>query len=145
MNHENASVVIDYIKTINRNNKTTYTAYVEVDPESFSIIMKHKKIFIEWERCKVFEHLNINQFYNCNGYNHNSKKCTNPKACANFAGDHCTKECISNKIECINCTRMNIKFNKNFKINHAAHEITKCSTYKDIVKIKRSNILYNFD
>ena len=57
--HEEVNIVVNYIKTNTFNNRTNYTAFVEVDPFSFSLKMKNKKVYIGWKVCKVFEDLNI--------------------------------------------------------------------------------------
>lgn len=172
--HTNTNVQVKYIKEINQNmvnikkskqnnqkeinqqsyavrvqskNKTNmhYTAFVELDPLSYNILMQVGKIRIGWDYCKIFEELNLNRCFKCNGYGHNSKKCRNQLSCAICADSHESNGCKCTNKVCVNCKRYNDKYGIKYNIDHAAYEYEKCEFFKNLRYKYRMQVNYNYE
>ncbi|XP_046605058.1 uncharacterized protein LOC124297789 [Neodiprion virginianus] len=86
----------------------TSTAYAEVAPAVFTRIILDKRISVRWEKCRVFEDLDINRCFKCGGFNHMGSKCQNERACSSCGEDHDTRDCKNDKNkQCANCKRSN--------------------------------------
>lgn len=121
---------------------TTYDAFVQLDPAYFHHIMQTGKIFIEWQRCSVYEDLNTKRCYKCSGYGHSSQKCNNNRRCVYCAGTHEVKFCKANQPNCCNCLEANHKYKTNRNTHHEASDYKKCETYKARLVYLRSKIDY---
>lgn len=80
------STGIEIVHTYKRNDRTT--AILEVTPKAYQQIMDRSKLFIGWQKCPVYDDLNVGICYKCCGYNHTSKKCTKKEVCAKCTGEH---------------------------------------------------------
>lgn len=137
-----ANIIVKHISK-KRNKQGTFTAFLQIDPNSFRTIMSRPKVLIGWESCKVHEDLNLNRCFNCNGYFHNNKKCKNEKSCSNCAEhDHSTNKCKNSSYKCSNCSWANDKYSRNFPTNHKADDILNCNYYKSLVEKIRSKTNY---
>ncbi|XP_046411961.1 uncharacterized protein LOC124175605 [Neodiprion fabricii] len=86
----------------------TSTAYADVAPAVFTRIILDKRISVGWEKCRVFEDLDINRCFKCGGFNHMGSKCKNERACSSCGEDHDTRDCKNDKNkQCANCKRSN--------------------------------------
>ena len=111
-------------------NKNTKTIYIETNAKIFHKIIANKFIHIGWQRCRLYEDLNLNRCFNCNAYGHNAKKCKNKTSCAHCAGDHNTNSCPDKKIKkCVNCTHSNTKYKLSYNLDHHAYDESQCQTY----------------
>ena len=79
--------------------KNTYIIYIESSPKFFDKFISQDFMYIKWQKCRLYEDLNLGRCFNCNGYGHSAKICTNETSCAHCAGDHST----------ITCTNKNLK------------------------------------
>lgn len=59
----------------------TYGAIIELDSNSFNVLMRNENVRIGADICYVTESLSVLRCYNCCGYNHNSNTCKNKRAC----------------------------------------------------------------
>ena len=124
-------------------NKDSKTIYLETSPIIFQRLLARKKVFIGWQRCRIYEDLNINRCFNCNGYGHSAKNCKNGTTCAHCSGDHNTNSCTNKNVaKCINCIRANAKFKLNRNIDHQAFDEKCCESYDFYKKIIVSRIEY---
>lgn len=121
----------------------SFTAYLEVDPAIFHKIMQTTRVFIGWQRCLVYEDLNLKRCYNCCGYGHSSKKCNNKQTCGFCAGEHDTKTCNQkDNLKCTNCAESNNKYKTKRSCNHSVFDHKKCDTYKSRESFLRTKINY---
>lgn len=109
------------LNIINRGKKW-FSAIIEVDPEGFEKCMLAGKLNIGWERCRVFENLNVNMCYKCCGFNHKAKTCKNKRICKKCAGEHDVTECKSDIIKCVNCVQAVKKLKIRLDVNHKADD-----------------------
>lgn len=100
--------------------KNTCTAIAEVEAQLFLRIMKESKLNVGWDRCPVYEELNLWRCYKCNGYNHKAANCRNESACSKCSENHHSSECMSEIAKCVNCLNINKKLKMIFEINHSA-------------------------
>lgn len=135
--------LIKYIE-VKRNNRTTYNVKLKIDAESFIKVLTARKINIGWERCKVFDGVEIMYCYKCKGYNHKSNECKSEETCLKCHGNHKTSECNKEALaKCINCIRSNRKFNLGLDENHPTLSRT-CPVYLNKLDIKKKNIGYSY-
>jgi hypothetical protein len=80
---------------------------VRCDAEAYRELMKREKINIGWDRCRVYEQIQILRCFKCAGFNHKAYDCQNETACAKCAGSHELTQCDSNIEKCVNCMRVN--------------------------------------
>ncbi|XP_067614444.1 uncharacterized protein [Eurosta solidaginis] len=73
--------------------KNYYNAIVEVDVEIFTEALKLDKLNIGWERCKVYDGVDITMWFKCKGYNHKASECKNEDVCSKCLGKHKPMEC----------------------------------------------------
>lgn len=131
LNTEIHSIKVNHIMHISA--KDTYTAFAEVNPQVYQLIMKGtKKLYIGWQSCLVFDDFNIKRCQRCCGYGHSAKKCNKPYYCANCAGEHDTGDCTNAPaIRCINCITANSRFKLERETNHRASDEVACKTFQD--------------
>lgn len=106
-------------------------------------MMKNKKIFIDWERCAVYEDLSIARCFGCQGFYHKSNTCTKRIVCGNCAGGHLTTECQSQAKKCHNCASSNSVHKTGYDVNHAVSDPV-CPSYKYHIDVLRSRVDYGF-
>lgn len=119
---------------VNKKNNTL-SAICEVKKETYSKIMRDKRLYVGWQRCVVYDEFDINRCFNCCGYNHSKSKCRNRKACKRCGGEHDVKDCNAEQLTCVNCKYIHDKYQTNIDVNHAADDISKCHTY--VNKLRR--------
>lgn len=98
----------------------SYNALIETDGLTYNTILKQRRLNVEWDSCIVFDHVSILRCFKCLGYNHKSNECVNKLACGRCAGNHCTKECNSNILKCVNCSELVKKKLLDTDVNHEA-------------------------
>ena len=106
-------------KAIDRNNDTVHTLY---------------------SSCRVYDHYMPYQCYKCQEFGHSSEHCNKNQICPKCSGDHEAKECNSNMLKCINCTRKGLAEKK-----HKTFDANKCPIYKEEVSKVRNNTNHGFD
>lgn len=109
------SIKVTYIKG---NKDKSKTIYVECSSQLFIKLVTHQKIYLGWDRLRVYEDLSIPRCYNCQEYYHKSNQCNNRKICAKCTGEHDTRNCHSTQKTCHNCTVTNRKYNTEYNVNH---------------------------
>lgn len=125
-------------------NENSFTAYLDVDPSIYHKIMLTGKVYIGWQRCMVYEDLNMKRCYKCCGYGHSIKKCTNRQKCGFCSGEHEAKDCMQKHIlQCSNCMESNNKYHTKRSFNHSVFDHDKCETYKSREIFLRTKINYS--
>lgn len=125
---------IEYVNKIERKNCSTI--FAECSPELYFKMMKFKRVCIEWERCPVYEDLNVTRCFKCQGYYHKSSSCARKKVCSNCAEEHEDVPCQAREKKCINCTLANNKFKMNYATDHAAADPDCPSTKYHVQRLK---------
>lgn len=128
-----------------RNEKRSYaqfTALVELDATTFFKVMELEKIFVGWDRCRVFDGLEVPRCFKCCKYNHKIAECkaevdTCPKCCGNHRG----KDCKSTVEKCANCERDRVEGNLDVETDHAVWS-TNCPVYQRFIKRLNKRIDY---
>lgn len=122
-----------------RRNKHTVVA--EVDSKTFGNIMSLGSVNIGWNRCPVYEELNLMRCYKCLSFHHKANECKNPVACSNCGECHKYTDCTSVAVARINCINTNKKFKLNLDIEHNALD-KKCPVFIRKVEILKNKIKY---
>ncbi|XP_017462848.1 PREDICTED: uncharacterized protein LOC108356236 [Rhagoletis zephyria] len=126
----------------NRGNIKVYNAIIEIDKEDFTKILAAERINIGWDRCKVFDAINVLMCYKCKGFNHKSADCKNEEACHKCHGKHNDKTCEENPInKCLNCIKANTNLNLALDINHDTFD-RHCQCYNNKLEIKKQKLGY---
>lgn len=132
---------VDIIKKIKNKNKSGMVI-IEVDPKTHKALLEKQKINLGWNKCRVYDHINVLRCYKCYGYHHLAKECKNETICRKCAGNHIEKDFINNSKKCVNCTRMVEEFKlKGIKTDHYANDES-CECYKRMVTRAQKNIQY---
>ncbi len=123
-------------------------AVIEVTPELRKIIINLRKINVMLSRCDVEDFISIMRCFNCLGFGHLKKNCTNNLTCSQCAGsDHSHKECQSraNHKTCINCKKYNERIKNPNAIKHDINHdalYSECPSLKYIKNLIQSKINY---
>lgn len=80
----------------------TLSAIVEMDIDTYDKCLEVGYIKIMWSLCKVFAYSGVYRCFKCQGYNHKIANCKNKLSCIKCAGEHSSKNCDSEMIECVN-------------------------------------------
>lgn len=139
LDHNSANIKVVHIQKIK--NRSNYFAYLEVDGISYSKLLREEKLNIGWDRCRVYDAVNITRCYKCSGFNHRATECTAEKACPKCAGPHDLVECKADntEIKCINCLKATERLKIKLETNHEAWN-TNCAVYKRKMELERSKI-----
>lgn len=140
---EHSEMKVLKLSMVNKFNKEMQNAIIEVDKESFPKIIAAEKLCIGWERCKVFDGINIRRCFKCKGYNHKSIECKNEEACLKCHKNHRTSECKEQQEinECINCKLVNNKFKLGLDTNHKTFS-KMCPVYQKKINERKQKIGY---
>ena len=122
------------------------TAIAELSPNAYQKIMQDQMIYVGYQRCRVYDYLNMPRCWNCCAYGHVGqyyKKIDKPN-CKYFAGNHESHSCQNKQNDqCVNCILAN-KRNKKLKIdsNHTAFDEINCHVYNFKLEMLIDSINY---
>lgn len=142
---QNETLIGDDISVITiyeNKHKNNFGAILQCGPISFNNIMSVEKLNIGWNRCKVYECINVKRCFKCCGFNHKSNECKNRQSCLKCAEDHNIKDCKAQITNCVNCKSANKKFKLKLDINHTAYS-DQCTILAKKLDIERKNVLYS--
>lgn len=133
----------DYCLTFMRHNKKskTNTIYGECSPSIFHRLIDLKKIFIQWQRCPIYEDINIQRCFKCQQHYHKSGTCQNNIVCEFCAGGHNVENCPKTIKRCRNCVDTNTKHKLGYNIEHAASD-PECPSFLYLLNVLRSRTDY---
>ena len=121
----------------------SYTAYLEVDGNTFKKIIENRKLNIGWSKCRVFEELKLYRRYKCWGFNHKSSNCKKEITCPKCAGEHKVSDCSSEYLKYFNCKyATEVLKIKDLEVTHEAWD-RNCESYKRKLLDKQSKINYS--
>lgn len=123
--------------------RNSFNAILEVDGDAFKKIMEIGKINVEWNRCMVYEKVDVLRCFKCWGYNHKSSVCKKDACCFKCGGfDHVAKECVITSSVCLNCDRAKKNLNlDSIDVNHDTLSVN-CPIYIKKIKATRNKISY---
>lgn len=123
-------------------NKGVFNAILEVDGDALKIMLDIKKINIGWDKCVIYEELNVKRCFNCWGFNHSAKVCTNKMACSKCGGEHRKIDCVSESVKCVSCMRSKEHLQlQNVDIDHDTRS-ENCPVLKRKLLLEKQRILY---
>lgn len=139
LNSENAHVKIVHIKA--NKDRRSYTAFAEVNAYAYRVMLDEQKVNIGWDRCKIYDAVEITRCFTCSGFNHKASQCKSQKACPKCAGPHHLSECKAGDEDqrCINCMHAVNKLKIKLDVNHAAWS-SECAVFKRKLELERSKI-----
>lgn len=126
---ENASIKLLKITERKIGRYSRYSVLVKTDTNSFSKMMERGKLSIGWDRCRVFEYVQITRCFKCLGFNHHANNCTKSIICSNCSGNHDVKQCKSSEIKCVNCVWAHDQLKLRVNYNHNAFS-NECHVFK---------------
>lgn len=141
---QNSSMENAELKVVSIFGKNNFSSVIEMDSDSFNKLMtsERKKLNIGWSSCVVKEHIDVLTCYKCQGFHHKATNCTQQRACKKCAGEHDVRECKSNAIKCINCSKANQRLNLNLTTNHIAGSDS-CIVMQRKVNASKKRVQYN--
>lgn len=120
-------------------NQNKYNALIEVHKDLFKELMEAKDCC--FNKCFVFDKLNVKRCFKCWGFNHNSKDCTNKIQCPKCSGDHSEDKCGSAKLECVNCLKAIARLNLDLDAGHDTRNNC-CPVYQRRLEKERQRVAY---
>ena len=137
--------VIRMRKQTQRDGDTT-VLIIEADASSFSCLMKDQRVNIGWDRCRVYEIIDVLRCFKCSEYGHKAAKCNKVTCCPKCSQGHPVSECESNVANCINCQNFNISAKlsaaNHLKTDHPAWS-SDCPVYQKQLKKSKFRIDYS--
>jgi hypothetical protein len=122
--------------------KSIITAIIKTDGETFQKLIERERIYVGWDRCRLYEHFYFQQCFNCAGFHHLAKDCKNNVSCPRCAGSHPLKECSATVNQCSNCITVNRDLKLNIPTDHPAWS-RECSVFLRKVSAQRQKIKYS--
>lgn len=114
--------------------KSRFNLVAEVDPQTFQniTVRSPQELYIGWNICKVYEFFHVKRCFQCGGFNHEAKNCSEKVTCLVCAGEHKSKVCKSVGKKCANCIRANQQLNLNLDVDHTTMD-KNCKCYLRVV------------
>ena len=117
-----------------------HNVIIEVDKDTYNCLMTAGKVSIGWDKCPVFEAINVLRCFKCGEFGHKSTECANIESCSKCSEKHKTSECSSTDFKCVNCLKSNKEFKTNLDVKHPASS-SQCPVYRRLFEKRKSNIL----
>lgn len=132
-----------YEKSALKSKVKLYNAIVEIDTDGFNKLMEVQKVSLGWNRCRVYDCINVKRCFKCLGFNHKSTECSLNQVCAKCLGSHKKEDICQevNKVMCINCIRVNKKLSLNIDTEHYTFS-RECPVYIRKLQIEKQKIKY---
>jgi hypothetical protein len=111
-----------------KKNQRGVVALLEADQQTHDDLLSAGRVYIGWDSCRVYQHINIQRCFKCNEFNHIAKYCKNNISCGNCAEEHESKDCESEIRKCVNCVRAKELLKMDIDENHPSYSL-KCPVY----------------
>ncbi|XP_036340117.1 uncharacterized protein LOC118749421 [Rhagoletis pomonella] len=119
-----------------------YNAVLEVDVEAFTNILAGERINVGWERCRVYDAVQVLCCFKCKGFHHKASGCQEREVCTKCLGEHKHTQCDKEPIKkCINCIRANKELNLGLNDNHDTMDRA-CPVYQQKLSARKKKIVY---
>jgi hypothetical protein len=109
-------------------NRRGVASLIEVDEQTYESLLSVGRIYIGWDSCRVYQHMDILRCFKCNQFGHMAIKCERAVCCADCAENHESKDCDSGVKKCVNCEYAKKTFKIDVNSNHPAYSM-KCPAY----------------
>lgn len=87
--------------------RNCFEALVELPPPAYNDLLMRGKAKISWDICHVFDGVDVRRCHLCYSYSHLASRCPeNVRLCLRCGGKHEARNCESNRISCVNCSRI---------------------------------------
>lgn len=116
------------------------SAVIETDATGFITLMKLRRVYLGWERCRLVDATDALRCYNCSEFQHKASACTKAACCPKCAGGHKAEECDSDYEKCINCHMENAKRTSKhdlLDVSHAAWSLDCPINQKHLARARR--------
>lgn len=148
LNEQNPTVIlsssnVEIVEVRDQKQQKKCTATLRVDLETFKRVMVSERLSVGWNRCRVFEHVNVLRCYRCSEFaNHIASQCKAPEfVCGVCSGSHSTTLCITNERKCINCMKANEMLNMRNDVNHSSLSM-ECPVLRKKTEQRKQNMRY---
>lgn len=138
LNNED-NIKVTYVK---KSKSDKRIIFAECCGSTFSKLLEHKKVYIGWERCPIYEDLSISKCKICYAYDHKDSSCKNKVTCIYCGEGHKIEICPKRVKKCCNCIKSVEKYNLKYDVNHVAYD-RDCPTLKYYEQRKKNNIDYS--
>ena len=112
---------------------------IEINPEHRRQLLGVGRVNIEWQSCRIDDHITLLQCFNCLGFGHVDESCKKPECCSKCGEAHAAKVCKATVFKCINCATTGNNF------SHCATDKVNCSILRRKIDRKKSFIDYGSD
>jgi hypothetical protein len=109
-------------------NRRGVACLIEVDKDTYESLLSVGRVYIGWDSCRVYQHIDILRCFKCNQFGHMAVKCERAVCCADCGGDHPSKDCNSEIKKCVNCVYAKETFKIELDTNHPSYSL-KCPAY----------------
>ncbi|KAJ3640291.1 hypothetical protein Zmor_003600 [Zophobas morio] len=123
-----------------KSNQKIFQAVVELDRTTYENVIEADFLLIGYDYCKVYDAHEIRRCFRCSEFNHSAKYCKKQRACPRCGEDHDLKDCTSEVLCCINCSKLEKSQDTVINKNHAVWD-PRCSVYKSAMDTLKQNIL----
>ena len=127
--------------------KRLCTAIIGVDMNTFKRALTKEKVYIDWSRCAVYEHVDVVRCFKCQEYNHISASCKSAAAVCCFCSEshdgvkECPHKGDEKSFKCANCCKANAKYGLNIDVSHSVMS-QQCPVLRKKIEQKKKNIHY---
>lgn len=92
--------------------KNGLTIIAQTDYTTFKALMAKKKLFISFDSCPVYEHINLQRCFRCSKFGHLENTCKSETfRCAMCSDNHPVTQCQASHKQCPNCLEMKTERN----------------------------------
>jgi hypothetical protein len=126
---ENAEIKVVNMKT----NPRGVVCLLEVDQATHEALMAVGRVFVGWDSCRVYQHIDILRCFKCSQFGHRAVNCTHEVCCAKCSENHDGKDCQSENVKCVNCAWANERMKLSLDVKHPSFSL-KCPSYLRKVK-----------
>lgn len=117
-----------------------YSAIVELDAATFFKVMELEKLNVGWDRCRVFDGVDVLRCFKCCGFNHKGADCkVESEICPICSENHRVKECKATQEKCINCEKCRVEQKLDIAVDHAAWSVD-CPVYLRFKKRREKQV-----
>jgi hypothetical protein len=111
-----------------KENRRGVLSLIEVDEKTHEDLISVGRVYIGWDSCRVYQHIDIQRCFKCNQFGHIANYCKREFSCGNCAEGHESKDCDSEIRKCVNCVYAKETFKIDLDVNHPAYSL-KCPAY----------------
>lgn len=125
--------------------KDLHTAVLTVDVNTFKRVLTAGKIFIGWNSCKIYEHIEVMRCFKCNQFGHLARECKEEEfVCPLCADKHSMNLCRVKEdgYKCANCIRANTELKLDVDYKHCAFSL-KCPVLSKQIEKRKRHIRYD--